>query len=357
MTPTDLWEYESEARAGYDSNTVFAPEGPSDEFLSARGRVARFVRGRRGHFRLGGGGQAFAYATDSTWNRADANAAFDGSRALSSNLTLSADGSAELGHTDTNGLLYDQGVLLPLARTRAGRGSAKVDWRIGARSSLHVDGRAYVTDFDSPLLVDSSSQRGSLTLERRMTGRGSLSAYYSIERAWSGSSHLTHFGSLRWEQVLSKRTAVLFEGGASYTDQGATSGLANTWNFYGGVSLTRELGRSRVVLFGRREVTPVFGIGGLQLSDRFGLQADVPLGRAWQLTFSGSHVIRAESDTSDRISSDDATFTLQRSMGRRFLLGAGARYRRQGPRGSIPAIEQVQADLVLTFGNTRPGRS
>ena len=342
--PEQYWDYDLELGAGYDSNADFVPEGAGAVLVRPRGEVARVFRGPRGRFRLGAGSRASVYASEDYENRVDANVFLGGSRELSPNVTLALDAAGELGYTDGNRLLGDQGVLLPLARTRTLVGQASVDWRAGARNSLRVEGRAHHVAFDDPVFVDSSSQRGALTLGRRVNDRASVSVQYSIEREWSGSSFLTHFGSLQWDQLMSMRSGLLLEGGASYTDQAATSGLASTWNFYGGASFSREVGRSRIVLFARREVTPVFGIGGLRLSDRFGLRADVPLGRAWQLGMAGSHIIHSapESDGSERTSSDEATATLERRLGRQFFLGLAAQYRRRGPVGSTPETDGFQ---------------
>ena len=355
--PTQRWEYELAFAGGYDTNVEFVPEGSGDVLLMPRGELARVFRSPRGQFRVGAFSRAFVYAAQENASRVDGSASLAGSRALTPSVTLAGDLSAGLEHTDSSNLLNSQGVLLPPTRARILRGSARVDWLLGARSSLRVDGRVYTSDFEDPRLVDSSSARGSLDVSRRMSERGSLHAAYSIERAGLETASWTHFGSLQWDQVLSARSALLIEGGSSYTDGAVALGLASAWNFYGGVSFTRELGRSRVVLFARREVIPVFGIGGLQLSDRFGMEAAVPLGKYWELGLYANLIRRQvpEDSQGDAATSGEATASLRRSLGRRFFVGAEGRYRRRGPTGTFPEVEGLQAGLAVTFASPRPG--
>jgi hypothetical protein len=222
---------------------------------------------------------------------------------------------------------------------------------------VRIEGRVYATSFDDPRLQDSVSERGSLDFGLQVSDRGSLRAAYAVEFAELETSYVTHFGSFQWSQVVSARSALLLEGGTSYTDQTAAAGLPASWNFYGGASFAREVGRSRVVLFARREVIPVFGVGGLRLSDRFGLSAEVPLGRLWQMGLSGSYVSRRspEGFEGDDASGTEASFSLNRSLGRRLAIGAEGRYRRRGPDGSLPAIEGLQATVALTLASARGG--
>ena len=194
------------------------PEGSGDVLLTPRGELARVFRSPRGQFRVGASSRAFVYAAEENPSRVDGRASLVGSRALTPSVTLAGDLSAGLEHTDSSKLLDAQGVLLPPSRARTLGGSARVDWQLGARSSVRVDGRVYTSDFEDPRLVDSSSERGSLDVTRRMSERGSLHVAYAIEHARLETSYWTHFGSLQWDQVLSARSALLIEGGSSYTD-------------------------------------------------------------------------------------------------------------------------------------------
>ena len=152
----------------------------------------------------------------------------------------------------------------------------------------------FYTDFVDPLLVDSRSARVFLSLGRRVSERSTLYARYDFETSWLGTVYSSHFGSLQLNRVLSSRSAVLLDGGASYSDVMTTSGLARTWNPYGGASFSRRVGASSVVAYARSEVVPAFGVGGLWQVYRFGLQVSVPLGRAW-LDIDGSHANRSAS--------------------------------------------------------------
>jgi hypothetical protein len=115
------------------------------------------------------------------------------------------------------------------------------------------------------------------------------------------------------------------------------------------------VGRSRLLFFVRREVVPAFGVGGLRLSDRFGLTALIPMGRTIELDLNASHIMRSvpEGSAGDRATSDEGALALRWSLGRRAAIAAEARYRRRGPDGALPAIESAQGGIVVSFTSPR----
>jgi hypothetical protein len=356
---TQRWEYALGLAAGYDSNVDFASEALGDAVVTPLGSLARVFPSPKGQLRIQGSGRAFVYAEQGSKSHVDADVGVQGTRSLSPNSSLSGGIGAGLAHTNNYTVLAEQGVLLPLSRTSILQGSADWDWRLGPGSTLHVGGQAYYTDFEAPELVDSNSLRASLTVDRRLGGRNTLFAYYAFEHARLASPYSTQYGSLQWSLVLSSRSALLLEGGISYTARAAASGLASSRNFYGGAAFVRQVGRSRVVLFARREVLPAFGLGKLRLADRLGIRATLPIGRAWQLDLAARHVRCSDGCVSfegnDNELSDEATVALGRSVGRRYIVAGQVRYRRRGPSGTIPVIEGVQAALVFSFLNPRSG--
>lgn len=356
---TQRWEYAVGLAAGYDSNVDFVPEPSGDAVGTPLVSLVRVFPSPKGQLRIQGSGRAFMYADQGTKSHVDGDVGFQGTRSLSPTSNLAAGISAGVAHTSNYTILDEQGILLPLTRTRILQGFADWDLRLGTRSTVRVGGLTYYTDFEAPELVDSNSLRASLTLDRRLGERNTLFAYYAFDYSRLASPYSTHYGSLQWSLVLPTRSALLLEGGISHTARAAASGLNSSRNFYGGAAFVRQVGRSRIVLFARREVLPAFGLGRLRLADRLGMRATSPIGRAWQLDLAARHVRCSDSCVSsegnDNELSDEATVALGRSVGTRYVVAGQVRYRRRGPSGTIPAIEGLQAALVLTFSNPRSG--
>jgi hypothetical protein len=203
-------------------------------------------------------------------------------------------------------------------------------------------------------LIDGSSVRGTVGLERQLGNRSTAAVEYSLEYVrpdQPDTSHLTHFGSLQWTRVLSQRSALLLEGGASTTPDAARAGLDSKQSFFGGASFTRQLRRSSLTLFVRREVAPAFGTGLSRLQLRTGLRASVPMGRAWELRMLAIHVEPenlGDAELADA-RSDDAFAALGRRLGRRLEVSAEARYRRRGAAGTFPALDAFRAGLFVTL--------
>jgi hypothetical protein len=214
----------------------------------------------------------------------------------------------------------------------------------------------YRTEFDAPGLVDGQSLRATVGLET-VHDRTIPAFEYAVEqvRSAGGRSYLTHFGAAQWTRLLSPRAALLLQGGASYTPEAARAGLQHDASFFGGAALTRRSRRSSMMLFVRREVTPAFGLGSSRLEWRGGLEAAVPLGRAWELRVSGTHVA-PDSFASDSSAvaataygpSDDVLTSIGRRLGRRLEVSGEARYRRRGAAGSFPVLQSVQAGVFVT---------
>jgi hypothetical protein len=354
---------------GYDSNIDFrVPDGPSSRAISARGSLARVFRSPRSDLRLGGTGSWHGYPEESELNRYNVNLGLDGSYRPSLNTTWRANASYGLGYSNSSPILSDQGVLLPLVKTRTAAGGLGVTRTLGLRTSLRLDGRIYRIEFDQQDadtlgLVDGQSLRGTANLERRFGLRDSMAIEYSLEATLArqppeavegdgGRYYLTHFGSLQWNHVLSPRSGFLLEAGASYTPEAVQAGLERRESFYGGASYSRQVKRSSVELFARREVAPAFGLGVSRVTNRFGLSATIPMGRAWSLRIGGTHMQpeNPEGATFSYGTADEAFVILARRLGRHFEVSSEGHYRRRGATGAFPEIEGYQVGVFLSLG-------
>lgn len=360
LAPQRRWEYATGVGVRWDRNISFlVPDGPSALALVPHASVARVFAGPRGQLKLGAGGRWIGYAEQENQRRGYVDFVLDGQHRASPHTTWRALASYSLGHSDTSQPLLDQGVLLPLVKMRTFTGALGVSRQVGTRTSLLLDGRYYRAEFDSPALFDGDSVRGTFALEHRLSARNTTAIVYALEDVLAdpvGKAYLTHFGSLQWTRVLSPRTAVLVEGGASYTPDAARARLEQERTFFGGATLVRQVGRSSVTAFVRREVTPAFGSGASRLDLRGGLSVAVPMGRDWELRSSAAHI--ASSSPTDALraypSGDDATLRLIRRVGARIEISADGWYRRRAATLVLPSTESFQAGLFIALTSPRP---
>lgn len=350
------WEYAFGVGVGWDSNIDFlTPDGPRDVAAVPRVLLTRVFAGPRGQIRATGAGRWTGYPHHEELRQYYADASLEGNYRSSARTNWRGSASYEVGDTASSRILLEQGVALPRVRTRSTSGTFGLTRKLGTpRTSLRLDARVYRTEFDAPGLIDGESARATLGLERQLSARNTAVLEYSLENVMSdqaGRAYLTHFASLRWTRVLSPRSAVLLEAGASQTPDAARAGLEHGQSFFGGASFSRHVSRSAFTLFIRREVTPAFGIGLSRLELRAGLGTTIPMGRVWELQMFASHVQPENRPAAGRAfaSTDDALLVLGRHLGRQIAVTAEARYRRQGATTTLPMIQGIRAGLFVTL--------
>ena len=357
-----LWEYSLGAGVGWDGNIEFAkPDGPSGVVFAPRGDVARVFWSPRGQLRAVVGSRWAGYPGEDGLNRYYGGIGLEGEYRSGSHTTWKGDASYLLGHTDSAIILLQQGVALPQLKTRSVVSHVSLTQQVARRTSLIIDGRFYRIDFDSPLLAkgDASSIRGDLALLQQLGARSTGSIVYALEDVLVSAfnrRYSNHFASLRWTRLLTLRSAILLEGGVSYTPDAAQVGLRQRDSFFGGATYSRKVGASATTLFVRREVIPAFGYGISQLQTSAGLRVEAPLGLHWRLGVDGSHTQPdnvSESALAGRPPFSDARLLLARRLGKVLEVSAETRYRRRGVTSLLGRISSFQAGLYLSF--TPPG--
>lgn len=354
------WELALGAGLGWDSNIDFrVADGPSDMMLIPRAGIARVLRSRHAELRGAASGLWTGYRDNKELRRYYADFALDGSYNPSPRTSWQASASYGIGDSASERILREQGVALPRVKTRSLAATLGLSRSLGRRNSLRLESRFHGTDFDSPELIDGGSARVTVGLDREIGDRSTAGISYALEHVLSDrpdGSYLTHFASVQWTRVVSRRTALLLQGGASSTPDAARAGLAHGESFFGGASFTRALKGSSVTLFLRREVAPAFGTGDSRLDLRTGLRATIAMGRAWELSLETSHVQPSGTAVStEQGASSDGSASLGRRLGEWLEVSGETRYRRLGADGGLPAIQQLQAGVFLTLLTT-PGR-
>jgi hypothetical protein len=355
------WEYALGAGVSWDSNVEFlVPGGRGGTAVVPRAALARVFSGPYAQVRASAAGRWSGYPDQEQARQYNADFGLDGSYRRSPSTTWRANASYGVGYSDTSRILLEQGVLLPLVKTRSLSAALGLAKRMGTQTSLRFDERFYRTGFDSPGLIDGESVRSTLAVERHFDSRSTAAIEYSLEYVRSGQTtarpYVTHYGSLQWTRVLSRGSALLVEGGGSYTPDAAGAGLQQKQSFFGGASFSRQVKRSSLTLFVRREVTPAFGIGVSRLELRAGVGAKIPMGRAWELRVAASHFLPETPQGAGRLfsSSDDASGTLGRRLGRRLEASGEARWRRRGATNTLPLIDAFRAGLYVTVASAAP---
>ena len=140
---------------------------------SLRGETSRACSGApRASCAWEGRGDWIGYLDQRDLSQYDVDLSLDGSYRSSLNTTWRASGSYNFGNSSSSVVLADQGVLLPLVKTRTLAGAWASPGQLGLRTSLSIDGRVYHTVFDQDDaealgLVDGQSIRGSASLDRK----------------------------------------------------------------------------------------------------------------------------------------------------------------------------------------------
>ncbi len=351
------WDYMVGLGLSWHSNIDFkVPDGPSGLAVVPRTRLAHVSRVPRGELRAEATASCVGYVEQNDLSRANLRLSLDGNYRSSPGTKWHGGASYAFAHTDSAPILQDQGVLLRLARVRMLAGNVGLSLQLRTRTLLSINARVYRADFDDPLFLDGQSMRATIGLERRLTFRSRAAVHYALENALSAHTdryYVTHFGSVQWTWLFSRRSGLLLEMGGSHTPDPARAGLKRGADFYGGASYRREVGRSNLTAFLRREVVPTFGLGGSLSAIRAGLRARVPIARVWEVQFAASHT-RPDAWQEPGWafpSADDVSMSVCRRLGRSVEISGEAAYRRRGATESTPGLEAFQASLFVAVGS------
>jgi hypothetical protein len=365
---TSGWVYSLGAGLGWESNAgldQLSGGAPSDYVGLLSGQFGRQGRTANGSYGVAARVTGFGYAEQKQYDRADFGASLSGARRLSPSTTGSLGGSVAYGHTDNSTILSEQGLLLPLTRSIGYEAEMSVAHQSSPATTLTGSLRGYLIDFPESELQSGKSLRFSLDLARRVGARTTIGAAYEIERAdvlgstsvaESPGAYWSHYLSTHVGRVISPRTSLRFEAGASYTPNGEQSGLSSEYNFFGGVGLARQIKRSSLTAYFRREVLPAFGVGGLRVTDRLALDLSTPLGRSWETSLGASYS-RGDSGAAEdeSVQYADGEARLGRSLGARVWLVLAGSYRYQSAVATVPSLDNYRVGLFASFGSR--GRS
>jgi hypothetical protein len=125
------------------------------------------------------------------------------------------------------------------------------------------------------------------------------------------------------------------------------------------MTLTRQVKRSSLTAFARREVVPAFGTGFSRLEFRGGLRASIPFGQWWDLSLAGTYIVPASPSGAAAPYADasEASLALGRRFGDRIRVSAESSYRRRGAVDVLPATDGFNAGLYLSLVSpSRAGR-
>jgi hypothetical protein len=353
------WEYGLAFGVVADTNTDFlVPDGAGGTAIVPDGRIIRNLSSPKGALRAEAAGRWVGYPGRDLLDRFYLDAGLRGDYRSSGRTSWRGDVHYWLGYTDSTPTLVEQGVTLPLGKTGNFTGELGLEQKVGAWTFFRAEVRLLTTTFDDPAYIDGRSLRATVALGRQLGPRDSIAVAYALEdvlQGWASGPYLTHYGSLQWTHTVSPRSAVLLEAGGSYTPEASQVGLGRGEGFFGGVSFLRQVGRSNLTAYLRREVAPAFGLGVSRLEYRGGLRATVPLRRNWTVSVAVYHIQPATTQGGQAVyaSSSNISAAFDRRLGRLFTLSGEGRYRRRGETSLEPTISAFQGGLFLAVGTPR----
>jgi hypothetical protein len=375
--PPRAWVYSLGVGAGWESNVGLAfGSGQGDFGGVGQATLSRRFRGAKGELTLSGRALGYVYDEMTEHNSLNGDVRLSGQRRLGTNSNGSLDLSVSSDQSYNTGILIEQGSLLPATRVTTWSATGDVRRRVSERNSVRFAAFATRLEFAEAMQREPSDRlRMSLDFDRRMGLRDNLTFAYSAEvsndaqlvaadgtatpRWWS------HYFSAQWSRRFSARTGLLVEGGTSYTPMAVEAGLERPWSFFGGLSLDHRVGSSTVMAYYRREVIPVFGTGQLQLADRGMLNLNAPFGGRYVLSLGGAYTgssqpaLPAAPDAApgdplpagERQATLDAFGTLSARVSRRLWLSANGRFLHQTSLGTLGALEDARAALLVVVAS------
>ncbi len=345
--PPRAWTFSMGLGVGWDENIdASVANGPSSWAGVLSARLSYLHYRPNGQIRVSAGGSATGYRDFHEYNRPNGGGSVDGRWRLARDVDASLSAGYAYGHTDNSDWLMDQGLLYPLSPMQTYTGSARLSWRVAGRTSMYADARGVRTDFESAGLSTSNSARVSVGLDQAIGKRDSLGLESAWERAWEPEQLETLFASAQWRHTLTPRTGIFLEGGVSWTTGSPPDKLARGNNFFGGASLSRQIGGKSIINAGyRREVVPVFGIGGARLVDRFNLAFSATLGRSWLAGFGATYALESDPASGGSFSTVYSDASLGRRLGRYWSLSVAGRYRRGETAAALREAYRVGAYL------------
>jgi hypothetical protein len=339
----------------YEENVGFTiPPGPDDYFGSIQASLTRWRRTRRKEIGVTLGGSGYVYRELKDRNRADGSAALRISSQMTRRMQGSLEGRFSYGHTDTEGLLVGNAILLPLVRTLAGEANGGLSWRLGERTSFSLDGGWQRVDFDSETLIDTQLWTTAARLAHQVSRREELSLRVQFMRVEDAVSTRHEPGAfLGLTSRLSKNVSLDLSAGAGRSE--TVSGVEAaplSWTAQATAGLTASMRRGFLSLRYQHGLQPVPGLGVTELTDFASLGMVLPVGRVLELIANGSFALRGDTGNAGirRTREADAFGGGALRLARRLRLVVGYRFRyRDDPRLGME-IRNNRGSVSLAWG-------
>ncbi len=344
------WRFSVAVLGGYETNINFGdPE--VDGFGSAiRGTLGRLWRSPRDVFDFSLTGTGVRYFEERAASRGDGSAILSWGHQLSPTVGFSLGGYGTGGSTTSQAFVNALGQVLPRARAWYYGGSSGLDFKLGRRGSLRLNGTYSRVTFDEPTLVGSQYITGLASLTRQLGAKDDISLSYGYYRLEDQNRRPldNHSGTLGWGRTLSRHFSMNLSAGAGYNPRVAGA-IEEAWYFQGSAGLRGQWRRATLSLQGGQSVTPAYGVGGNQISDSASLTAILPFGRRVQLSMSVGHIwARSRSANLTPYRDGSATAALGIGLSRHAGLELGYNYRRSDS-DERAAIDAQRAYFGFTY--------
>lgn len=349
------WDTQLVLDGVWEENVGFqSPPGPGDFYGGLRASVGRWRRSTRGEVRITADGAGYLYRELSELNRADGAATINATTRFSSRVEGALSGTFSYGHTDTEDLIINEGLVLPPVRTQTGGAGGGISWWVAERTTLALDGSWQRVWFDSDELLETQSARASLALSHRLGSRDMVSveaAFLRTEDDLSVRRDPTLV--LGYQRNLTRGLTLGINAGSSRNEVLETDDpepVVPQWNFTGGASLQGWVRRTSLTLRYEHGLRPAPGLGVTELTDLVNFAATVPVGRSLQLLLSGAAALRGEPGA-PRSRDSDVFAGLAARLARPLRLVVGYRFRVRDGRDATEAVRNDRASASLVWGS------
>jgi hypothetical protein len=361
--PTDIvtapraggWEPLIVIEGVYEQNVGFtAPPGPDDYFGSIQGSLTRRKGTARTDMRLTLDGAGYAYGEQTSRNRADGGVGLRISSQLTPRVQGRLQGRFGYGHSDTEGALIDNALLLPLVRTITSSAGGELSWRLGERTTWALEAGWQRIDFDSGVLLDTQTWTAITGLSRRISEGEALSLRATLTRIVDDvSTRHEPKATVGLSSRLSRNVFLDLSAGAGRTQTlSGTELQPQQWSAQAAASLTVYVRNGQLSLSYEHGLRPTTGLGVTEITDLVGVNAVLPIGRKLELLARGSFAIRgATGNEGARRSREADAFTgAALRLARRLHLVAGYRFRYRSDPFQEPGTRNNRGSLSLAWG-------
>ena len=330
--PTALSSWVLWLRLGgsWDSNPRFLPETAANPDYSGTGGGGMSFTRRlsQGGISLAGDAWLVRSQSGGALDRFNYSGVMDASYRLSPHATTSLRGTFGRSDSRESAVLTSSGLLYAFTRTRTLTGASELAWQISRRNGLLARVGYEDVSFEQSPLIDGAFLTTSATFSHQAGAASAIGLSYSLQAITRpGPARPTHTAFASWGGHMGRAWSLALSAGATHLTPVVAGGVA--WTPYGTADLTGRFRHGMLTLRYSRSLGLAYGLGEQRVADVATGQASHKLGKAVEVSLSGSWALNRDPENLNyRLTSYAARGGLAWSVSRRFdLMGGYYAYR------------------------------